>query len=102
MTEEASLQILRERRGRMYDPRVVDTFIEVYKTITIAPVDTAAGHDVLKRIHQSRHEDTPREPIADAGAASTNLLAFVSLARVAAGDACVTDVLALGSTLLAD
>ena len=43
------------------------------------------------------------EPLADAaGAASANLLAFVSLARAAAGEACVADVLALGSALLAD
>ena len=33
MTAEAAVQILRERRGRMYDPRVVDTFIEVYRSI---------------------------------------------------------------------
>ena len=31
MTEEAALQILRERSGHMYDPRVVATFIEVYR-----------------------------------------------------------------------
>ncbi len=104
MTEEAALQILRERCGRMYDPHVVATFIEVYRSIPIAPGDVVAGHEVLQRIHQSRHEiDAPREPVADvAGAASTNLLAFVSLARAAAGEACVADVLALGSALLAD
>jgi putative nucleotidyltransferase with HDIG domain len=103
MTEAAALQILRERRGRMYDPHVVDTFIQVYSTIAMAPVDMTAGHDVLKRIHQSRHEDTPREPVPEVGnAASANLLAFVSLARAVAGEASVADVLALGSTLLAD
>ena len=104
MTEEAALDILRERRGRMYDPRVVDTFIEVYRTITIAPGAMVAGHEVLQRIHQSRHEvDAPREPVAAvAGGASTNLLAFVSLARAFTGEACVADVLALGSALLAD
>ena len=104
MTEAAALQILRERSGRMYDPHVVATFIEVYRSIPIAPGDMVAGHEVLQRIHQSRHEiDAPREPVADvAGAASTNLLAFVSLARASAGEACVADVLALGSALLAD
>ena len=104
MTEEAALDILRERRGRMYDPRVVDTFIAVYRTITIAPGATVAGHEVLQRIHQSRHEvDAPSEPVAEiAGAASTNLLAFVSLARAFTGEARVADVLALGSALLAD
>jgi GAF domain-containing protein len=100
----AALQILRERSGRMYDPHVVATFIEVYRTIPIAPGDAVAGTEVLKRIHESRHEiDAPREPVADiAGAASANLLAFVSLARAASGEACVADVLALGSALLAD
>ena len=104
MTEAAALQILRERSGHMYDPHVVATFIEVYRSIAIAPGDVVAGHEVLQRIHQSRHEiDAPREPVADvAGAASANLLAFVSLARAAAGEASVDDVLALGSALLAD
>jgi putative nucleotidyltransferase with HDIG domain len=104
MTELAALQILRERSGRMYDPHVVATFIEVYQSISIAPGKAVAGHEVLKRIHLSRHEvDLPIETVADvAGAAPANLLAFVSLARAASGDASVADVLALGSTLLAD
>jgi putative nucleotidyltransferase with HDIG domain len=103
MTEAAALQILRERSGSMYDPRVVSTFIEVYQSIAVAP-GVGAGHDVLQRIHQSRNEiDEPREPVADvAGAASSNLLAFVSLARAFTSEARVADVLALGSTLLAD
>jgi putative nucleotidyltransferase with HDIG domain len=104
MTEAAALQILRERSGRMYDAHVVATFIDVYRSIPIAPGDMVPGHEVLQQIHESRHEiDAPREPVADVtGAASTNLLAFVSLARAAAGEACVADVLALGSALLAD
>jgi len=103
MTEAAALQILRERSGSWYDAHVVDTFIAVYQSIPVIR-GQVAGHEVLQRIHESRHEtDAPREPIADAdGAAPTNLLAFVSLARVAAGDAGVADVLALGSALLAD
>ena len=104
MTEEAALQILRDRSGHMYDPRVVATFIEIYQSIPITPGDVVAGHEVLQRIHQSRHEiDAPREPLADAGVAiPANLLAFVSLARAASGDASVADVLALGSSLLTD
>jgi putative nucleotidyltransferase with HDIG domain len=104
MTVAAALQILRERSGGMYDPLVVSTFIEVYPSIPIAPGDVVAGHEVLQRIHQSRHEiEAPREPVADVtGAASPNLLAFVSLARAAAGDAGVADILALGSALVAD
>ncbi len=104
MTEEAAVQILRDRRGRMYDPRVVDTFIEVYPTITIAPGAIVAGREVLQRIHQSRYElNTPQEPIAHAAdAAPAELLAFVSLARAFTGEAGVADVLGLGSALVAD
>ena len=104
MTVADALQILRERSGRMYDPHVVATFIDVYRSIPIAPGDMVAGREVLQRIHESGREiEAPREPIADiAGTASANLVAFVSLARAAAGEACVADVLALGSALLAD
>ena len=104
MTEAAALQILRERSGHMYDPHVVLTFIEVYRSIPIAPGGMVAGHEVLQRIHQSHHEiAAPCETVADVGgAASTSLLAFVSLARAFTGEACVADVLALGSALLAD
>jgi putative nucleotidyltransferase with HDIG domain len=104
MTEAAALQILRERSGCMYDARVVATFIDVYRSIPIAPGHMVAGHEVLQRIHQSRHEiDPPREPVADvASVASTNLTGFGSLARAAAGEAGVADVLALASALLAE
>jgi hypothetical protein len=104
MTEAAALQILRDRSGNMYDPHVVATFIEVYRTIAIAPADRGAGNDVLQRIHQSHHEiEAPREPVAAVGgAAAANLLAFVSLARAFTGEGSVADVLALGSALVAD
>jgi putative nucleotidyltransferase with HDIG domain len=104
MTEPDALQILRDRSGTMYDPHVVATFIEVYRSIPIAPGGVVAGHEVLQRIHQSRHEiDAPREPVVDiAGTASTNLLAFASLARAFTGEAGLADVWALGSTLVGD
>jgi putative methionine-R-sulfoxide reductase with GAF domain len=41
LSDEAALQILRDRRGSMYDPLVVDTFARVYKEI--APEMLAAG-----------------------------------------------------------
>lgn len=104
MTESDALQILRDRSGTMYDPHVVATFIEVYRSIPIAPGGVVAGHEVLQRIHQSRHEnDAPREPVVDiAGVVSTNLLAFASLARAFTGEADLADVWALGSALVGD
>ncbi len=105
MTEEAALDILRERRGTMYDPRVVDTFIAVYRSIEVSEGDTAAHREVLRRITTSRA--APQEPIEIAAESnpapvSNDVLAFVSLSRLASGGGTAQDVLALSSNLVAD
>jgi hypothetical protein len=104
MTDADALDILRERRGTMYDPHVVDTFIRVYRDISMGRADAPAHREVLQRIAQTRGDagaaaDVALEPSADA---TSSLLAFVSLSRVAAGEGGVADVLALGSRLLGD
>jgi putative nucleotidyltransferase with HDIG domain len=48
LTTEAALDILRERSGSMYDPRVVDKFIEIYPALTASLSEdgtAAAGPD---------------------------------------------------------
>src|SRR5258708_29294479 len=40
MTEEAALDIIVERRGRMYDPVVVDAFLVSYRRV-MPPTDSA-------------------------------------------------------------
>jgi len=103
MTDEAAIEILLERRGRMYDPQVVDMFIRVYRDINVAGSETTEHREVLQKITQSRQPDLP--PVAEAAretAASAGVLAFVSLARVASGDARIADVLALCSQLVVD
>jgi putative nucleotidyltransferase with HDIG domain len=106
MTDAAAIEILLERRGRMYDPTVVDTFIKVYRDINVAGADMTEHREVLQRITQSHQEAPPsperHETMPEGSAAPTSLLAFVSLSRVAAGDAGVADVLALGSRLIGD
>ena len=105
MKEEAALDILRERRGTMYDPRVVDTFVEVYKTIDVGESDTPEQREVMGRISASRADKAaPASQAAPAAPAkaSGEVLAFVSLARIASGDGGVADVLALSSSLIAD
>ena len=37
MTDEQALKIITDRRGTMYDPLVVDTFVAAYKRIMPAP-----------------------------------------------------------------
>jgi putative nucleotidyltransferase with HDIG domain len=101
MTDEAALDILRERRGRMYDPRVVDTFIAIYKDIPVSKLHAPEHRDVLQRISNSHRGTAPdAEPVA-VPAAVSDLFAFVSLARVASGGGTVGDVLALSSSLIA-
>jgi GAF domain-containing protein len=58
----------------------------------------------MQRVTQSRQDAGAAHELAPevSGNAPSSLLAFVSLSRVASGDAGVADVLALGSRLLAD
>jgi putative nucleotidyltransferase with HDIG domain len=106
LSDSAAIDILLERRGRMYDPTVVDTFIRVHRDINVGAADTTEHHEVLQRISQS-HAERPATGAADridAGgdAVPPGLLAFVSLARIASGEATVNDVVALASRLVCD
>jgi putative nucleotidyltransferase with HDIG domain len=103
MSDADAIQILRDRSGNMYDPRVVDTFIRVYRDISLGSADAPAHREVLQRITQTRADSGPSEAVVEpATGATTGLLAFVSLSRVASGEGGVADVLALGSRLLGD
>jgi putative nucleotidyltransferase with HDIG domain len=103
MSDEDAIAILRERQGRMYDPAVVDTFVRVYRDIGVAGADAPGHREVMERVTQSRHDAGPRDVAPEVTAnAPSSLLAFVSLSRVASGDASAADVLALSSRLLAD
>ncbi|HYM22774.1 MAG TPA: HD domain-containing phosphohydrolase [Vicinamibacterales bacterium] len=98
MTDEEALGILRERSGKMYDPAVVEMFTRVYRELRVEH-EPAPAHEVLQRVSASRVDDV--EPATNPSEAiAADLLAFVSLARVASGDAGVSDVLALSSNLM--
>jgi len=100
MTDEDALQILRDRSGTMYDPHVVDTFIAVYKTIEVEP-DAPEQRDVMRRIVASSAETPDVVPAPAPHTAASEVLAFVSLARLASGEGSVADILALSSNLIA-
>jgi putative nucleotidyltransferase with HDIG domain len=99
MTDEDALAILRERRGTMYDPLVVDVFSASYKRFM--PVETEAAHPAAKAVGGAR-ESTPAPPPAPAEAESNGgdtsmqeVLTISSLARAVAGNASIADVGAL-------
>ncbi len=104
MTDGDAIAILRERQGQMYDPRVVDAFVRVYREIEVGGADAQQHLEVMQRVKQSRQATGAAPELAPEITANApgSLLAFVSLSRVASGDASQSDVLALGSRLLAD
>ena len=106
MSSEQAFDILRERSGKMYDPRVVDTFIAIQPRIAPDEADASARQHVIQQIVRSGK--TSPAPVVDAAAAVSpssvpdDVLAFVSLSRLASGEPTMADVLALASTLLRD
>jgi len=105
MTEAAALGILRERSGSMYDPDVVDTFIAVYQSIVVDLPDMPEHRQALKRISESQSQSRSGLEVsqtAQPAAASGDVLAFVSLSRLAKGEVTVADVLLLSSNLIRD
>jgi putative nucleotidyltransferase with HDIG domain len=108
MTEEDSLQILRERRGSMYDPLIVDTFIRVHKQIMPAVDETS--HPVARAVNGARTKareeaveqpDLPSPADVDAFvAAADDVLAVSSLERAIHGEASLSDAGALAWVML--
>jgi putative nucleotidyltransferase with HDIG domain len=96
MTDEASVAILLERRGTMYDPAIVDSFIKARHQIM--PAGESGAHPVLRTLGEAResiaqHVDTA--PGEGDVAAASEVLAVASLARAVSGEAGIADVGAL-------
>jgi putative nucleotidyltransferase with HDIG domain len=96
MTDDAAVAILMERRGTMYDPMIVDTFVRARHTIMPGP---AATHPVARTLGEARealaeHVEAAEDPASDV-AATSEVLAVASLARAVSGEAGIADVGAL-------
>ena len=101
LTDEQAFEVLRARRGTMYEPLVVDTFMRVHREL-VAQMTAFQPHDALKQITRSAAASVPAPAtptVVTSEGVSDDVLAFVSLARLAAGDASVSDVLTLASNL---
>jgi putative nucleotidyltransferase with HDIG domain len=95
MTDDQALKIITDRRGLMYDPIVVDTFVASYRQIM--PEAETAPHPVVRAIGDARALDKrerARDLPAVAGGADVTdgLLAVTSLSRALSGQAGVADV----------
>jgi putative nucleotidyltransferase with HDIG domain len=100
LADEDAVAILQERRGTMYDPRIVDAFISMYRDVAVEQEETPEQREVLQRISATRREDVPIAVAPTPEAMTHDLLSFVSLARIASGDHSLIDALGLASTLV--
>jgi putative nucleotidyltransferase with HDIG domain len=91
MSEEEALRIIRSRRGRMYDPRVVDRFVEIYPSLRDAvPAEPPASpFEALKRPVGARRAGT----VATASAREDREIAVRAFAA-SLGAACTWEELA--------
>ena len=100
LSDDAAFDILRARRGTMYEPLVVDTFIRVHREL-VDQMASFPAHDALRQITRSAAIPSPAPAmIVTPDGVSDDILAFVSLARLASGDASMADVLSLASGLM--
>lgn len=90
-----AIRILMERRGSMYDPLIVDTFVRVHADIISEPVVNKLPRHALNEITTS--SQPPAAPIASSppGAVGTagvdEMLTLYELARALAGQASISD-----------
>jgi putative nucleotidyltransferase with HDIG domain len=101
MSEADAMAIVRQRSGTFYDPAVVATFERVYDAIAPTAIPQPRLQNVMRRIRRVR-EAAPavaeRVQLEPAGSdISEELLAFVSLARLASGTPSFGDIGALAS-----
>lgn len=98
MTDEQALAIIVERRGTMYDPTIVDTFVGAYQRIM--PAANSMPHPAAKAIGEARSKDKEETRVDAAPAAADSavtdaMLAVASLSRAVEGTARLADVGAL-------
>jgi len=96
MSTADALAILTERRGTMYDPKIVDIFVEAHERIMPAPEPVT--HPVAKTLGEARAPKVEPVDVASTShteAATSEVLAVASLARAISGDATLADVGAL-------
>lgn len=103
MTDEDAIAVLVSRRGTMYDPLVVDTFIKVYKDLQPSTAEPILSEEALMQI--SRASAPPPRPAplpltTIPGDAPDDLRAMVSLSRVMQGDVTLADAGVLAGVYL--
>jgi putative nucleotidyltransferase with HDIG domain len=89
LSDEEAFAILIERRGSMYDPLIVDTFLKVHETTPAERARTGPPSEVLNTIAHSRRAvpDKMASPsLSGIGADADEMLSMFELASAVAGN----------------
>lgn len=82
LATDRALAIVSERRGTMYDPAVVDKFLEIQPTLI--QVEPAAASGDADAVVADRESNRPQTPLEAVDHTSTEVLALAALARAVA------------------
>ena len=94
LSDDEAVRILLERRGSMYDPLVVDTFIRVHRAIQPEPVEVGPPRKLLDEIVSARKNNSPISPsprLEEIAASADEMLTLYDLARGLAGQVSFND-----------
>ncbi len=94
LPDEEALEVLIKRRGSMYDPLIVDTFVRVHREIAPDPVSEGSQRYVLNEISgatQNIFVPINSTRLEDIAASADEMLTLYELARALAGQVSVSD-----------
>jgi diguanylate cyclase (GGDEF)-like protein/putative nucleotidyltransferase with HDIG domain len=95
LADRDAIRILVERRGTMYDPLIIDTFLRVYSELAVT--NPARAHHSFAAITSAsttsrRPSAAAEEPLDDIAASSEEMLTLFTLARELTGRMSIADV----------
>jgi putative nucleotidyltransferase with HDIG domain len=96
LSDDEALEILRDRRGTMYDPLIVDTFLDVFSTIPVETVQPTRSTETplaaIARRHTVQHNAVaPSLGFEDIAASTEEMLVLYDLARGLTGHCDLAD-----------
>lgn len=94
LSNDEALKILNERRGTMYDPLIVNTFVNVHEEIAPDSVTAGPPRHALNEITSSAHNVTAAAGstrLDEIAASADEMLTLYDLARTLAGQASTGD-----------
>jgi diguanylate cyclase (GGDEF)-like protein/putative nucleotidyltransferase with HDIG domain len=95
LSDDEAMKIVVDRRGTMYDPLVVDTFVAIHSAITLPRLtDNPESRNALNEIANQRiHPTAQSEPgFQQIAASSDEMLTLFDLARALAGKTNLSDL----------